>query len=92
MELSEKMSKKELNEKRKLREKLKRLKLQREMSLGAFDAEQHDPELFALSGKDILDEEDKVIVFLVSLFFDFFYCDLIYDFDFMYCSLCLSRI
>lgn len=49
-----------MNEKRKLREKFKKLKLQREMSLGAFDNEEHDPELFDLKGMKVLEEEDAV--------------------------------
>lgn len=51
-ELSRSVAKEELKERRKKREKLKKLKLQRERSLGAFDAVEIDDELFQKSLAD----------------------------------------
>lgn len=57
------VDKKSLKEKRKLREKLKKLRFQRQMSLGAFDAVDEDPELFSLKCSKALQEEDTVMLF-----------------------------
>lgn len=60
VELCEKKKKETMNSKRRVRDKLVKLKKQRDASLGAFDAFERDPELFSLAGKKMLEEEDEV--------------------------------